>query len=104
MILYIQKWDILPDKLESYNEWTSSAIKRCLSVSGVIEFRAYRPSTGSHQAVTTWEFADMSSWASWFENEETQKVRAELQTFTSNRFDELWGPSPIVPKPIRPGQ
>jgi antibiotic biosynthesis monooxygenase (ABM) superfamily enzyme len=102
MVLYIQKWDILPEKIDFYNEWTSSAIKRLLDVPGVVELRAYRPSTGSHQVVTTWEFADMSNWASWIENQEVQKVREELQTLTSNRHDELWGPSPIVPEPIRP--
>jgi antibiotic biosynthesis monooxygenase (ABM) superfamily enzyme len=102
MILYVQKWDILPEKLESYNQWATSAIKRSLDVPGVVEFRAYRPCTGLHQAVITWEFADMSSWSSWYENQEVQKVRTELQTFTSNRHDELWGPSPIVPEPIRP--
>ena len=103
MVLLVQKWDILPDKFEEYNEWAPSAIKRLLSVPGVVEFRAYRPASGSHQVAITFEFENMGSWASWYENEDVQKIRAEMQGLTCNRFDEIWGPSPIVPAPIRPG-
>jgi hypothetical protein len=54
--------------------------------------------------VTTYEFADMAAWASWYNNEGVQKVLTELHTLALNVNIELWGPSPVVPAPIRPGK
>jgi antibiotic biosynthesis monooxygenase (ABM) superfamily enzyme len=103
-VLYVVRWDVLPDKTESYTQWAQSAISRTLAVPGVTEFRAYRPATGSSRAVIIYEFADMTTWASWYANEDAQKVLDELHTFATNITKELWGPSPIVPEPIRPGK
>ena len=66
--------------------------------------RAYRPATGSYQVAVTLEFADMNAWASWQSNEDIQKLLDEARTYLTNVSYELWGPSPIVPEPIRPGQ
>lgn len=103
MVLQVMKWDIHPDKVEAYLEWTQSAIQRTLGVPGVVEFRAYRPATGTSQVVVTYEFADMAAWAAWQAHEDTQKVLGELRTLAVNAAIELWGPSPVVPEPIRPG-
>ncbi len=104
MVIYVMKWDIRPEKAEAYQEWARSAISRSPAVPGVAEFRGYRPATGCHQVAVTYEFADMQAWASWRYNEDVQKVIDEGYTYTVNMSVELWGPSPIVPEPIRPGQ
>ncbi len=104
MVLAVMKWNIHPDKVEAYTKWTQSAIQRTLAAPGVAEFRAYRPATGSHQIVTTYEFTDLSAWAAWYSNEQVQKVLDELHTLGVDVTSEIWGPSPIVPKPIRPGK
>ena len=101
MVMLVTKWDIHPDKLEAYLKWTDGAIKRDLSVPGVVEFRAYRGAAGAPQVVTTWEFSDMSAWATWNSSAEVQKVFAELHTLAVNVTSELWGPSPVVPAPVR---
>jgi antibiotic biosynthesis monooxygenase (ABM) superfamily enzyme len=98
------KWDIHPDKLDEYLKWTAGAIKRTVSVPGVVEFRAYRGGPGAPQVVITYEFADYAAWAAWFNSEEMQKVLSELHTLAINVTRELWGPSPVVPAPIRPGK
>jgi antibiotic biosynthesis monooxygenase (ABM) superfamily enzyme len=98
------KWDIHPDKLEAYLKWTGTAIKRTLAVPGVVEFRAYRGIAGTSQAQITFEFADLAAYAAWRGNEEVQKVFDEMYTVTLNATTELWGPSPVVPKPIHPGK
>lgn len=102
MVLQVMKWNIHPDKVEAYLKWADTAIKRTLSVPGVVEFRAYRPATGASQAVTTYEFADMAAWAVWQSDEGVRKVMNELRTLTLNVNIEVWGPSPVVPEPIRP--
>ena len=104
MVLVVMKWDIHPDKVEAYLKWTESAIKRTLAAPGVVEFRAYRPVTGASQVVVTYEFADLATWAAWRDNEGVQKVLDEIRTLTLNVNTEIWGPSPVVPAPIRPGK
>ena len=102
MVLQVMKWDIHPDKTDAYAKWAQDAIKRTISVPGVVEFRAYRPSTGALRVVTTYEFANMSDWAVWNSNADMQKVMEELRTLALNVNIEIWGPSPIISKPIRP--
>ena len=104
MVIHVTKYDIHPDKVETYLKWTEGAIKRTLAVPGVVEFRAYRSVTGSSQLVTTYEFADIAAWAAWNSSEDMQKVQAELHTLALNVTNEVWGPSPVVPAPIRPSK
>jgi antibiotic biosynthesis monooxygenase (ABM) superfamily enzyme len=104
VVLAIMKWDIHPDKIEAYQKWTGSAIKRCLAVPGVIEYRGYRGLAGTPQVMQTFEFADLAAYAVWRSNVEVQKAMDEAYTLALNVTTELWGPSPVVPKPIRPGK
>lgn len=103
MVLFVIKWDILPDRVEAYLKWTESAMRRTLAVPGVVELRAYRLAAGASQVVITYEFTDFAAWVAWYVNEDCQKVLDELKTYTTNIIIELWGPSPAVPKPVRPG-
>ena len=102
--LYVMQWTVHPDKADAYLKWTESAIKRTLAVPGVLEFRGYRPASGPHQVVVTYEFADLATWAAWHANDDAQRVFKELYTVAVNITAELWGPSPVVPVPIRPGK
>lgn len=103
MVLYVVKWNYRPDKAETIAKWQEDAIRRTVAVPGVIEFRAYRPVSGASRYLVTYEFADLGTWTAWYGHEETQKVLDELHTRASDVTLELWGPSPVVPKPIRPG-
>jgi hypothetical protein len=105
MVLFVMKWDIHPDKADEYAKWTQTAIQRTFAAGGskVVEFRGYRPSTGDSQVAITYEFSNMVDWANWQEDEESQNVLSELHKVAMNVKLELWGPSPIVPEPIRPG-
>lgn len=103
MVLFVVKWDIHPDKRDAYLEWLKSAMPRTVAVPGLVEFRGYRGISGTPQIVATYEFADLAAWAAWHTHEEAQKVWAELHTLALNVTAELWGPSPVAPKPIRPG-
>ncbi|MCK6623753.1 MAG: hypothetical protein DPW09_26365 [Anaerolineae bacterium] len=103
MVLYCLKWNIHPDKLEDYAAWTKGAIQRTLAAGGVTEFRGYRPASGAFQVVVTYEFEDMGAWAAWHDVEAVQTVLTELRTLATDVTTELWGPSLLVPQPIRPG-
>jgi len=103
MVLWMMKWEINPDKLDEYTEWATGAIPTIIGAGGVVEFRAYRPITGSRRAVATVEFTDLATWQAWYENEAIQDAFADMASVTQNLESELWGPSPVVPQPIRPG-
>lgn len=102
MVIYAMKWDIRPGMADAYRDWAQSAVKQLLAVPGVVEFRAYRMITGCHQVAVTYEFNDIKAWASWQNNEDTQKVFEEGRNYMINLSTEILGPSPIVPEPIRP--
>ena len=102
MVLYTMKWNILPGMTDKYQGWAQSAVKRLLSVPGVVEFRAYRMIAGSHGVIVTYEFADMQALASWQSHETTQKTMEDGNNYITDLKTEIMGPSPIVPDPIRP--
>lgn len=103
MVTLVMKWDILPDKAKEYADWARSSVQKQLSVPGLKEFRAYRPVTGTHQVVVTYEFDSFAAYENWRNSEELQKANEEWFLFTTNRYIEFWGPSPVIPEPIRPG-
>jgi len=96
------KWNIRPGMTDKYRGWAQSAVKRLLSVPGVVEFRAYRMIAGRHQVIVTYEFADMQALASWQSHESTQKAMEDASNYIADLKTEIMGPSPIVPDPIRP--
>lgn len=101
MVLHVMKFDIHPDKAEAYVKWTEGAIRGTTGAPGEVEMRAYRTAVGTRQSVVTFEFADLAAWAAWSSSEETQRVLSEMHTLTLNLDIELWGPSPLVPQPVR---
>lgn len=84
-------------------EWTKGAIPRNLAVPGVVEFRAYRPVSGAHQMIITYEFADLAAWAAFYDHKDIQQSLDEARGFTTDLTAELRGASPVVPEAIRPG-
>jgi hypothetical protein len=100
MVLQVMKWNIHPDKTDIYFKWVETAIKRILT-SKVNELRAYRPITGDSQIAVTLEFSDLASWTDWQGNTEVKKVLTELRTMAVNVNIEVWGPSPVVTKPVQ---
>lgn len=102
MVLYVLKWNIRPEKTKAYLEWAKGVIPRALAVPGLLEVRGYRPVAGDSQAVITYEFADLASWEAWYGNPDIQAALVELRAFTTDVSIDLWGPSPVIPGPIRP--
>ena len=103
MVLWVMIYDINPDMLDEYLKWAQGAIPRVIGAEGLVEFRGYRPVSGSHRVVTTCGFADLTAWQGWYESEPIQTTLAEMASLTVNLETDLWGPSPVVPQPIRPG-
>lgn len=101
MVMFVVKWHVIPSTKDKYLEWTKSSIPRMLKVPGIKEFRAYRTAMGDSQVVVTFEFENMSDFSSWHEKC-FDNVLQEPFDLCTNVTSELWGPSPVVPEPIRP--
>ena len=100
MYLYVLKWDINPRRIEAYDKWALKAIRRSITVPGVLEVRAFRPIAGQSQVVVTFEFEDFESWSFWFNDAQIQMIFNELFAMAVNVHRELWEPSPLIPDPI----
>ncbi|MEI6290022.1 MAG: antibiotic biosynthesis monooxygenase [Chloroflexota bacterium] len=103
MVLNVTKYNIHPDKVELFQAWVKKAIPRILALPGVVEFRAYRPLSGAWQVVTTVEFSDLNAWSKSASTEEYTRILDELHTLAVDVLVDVWGPSPVVPVPLKPG-
>jgi heme-degrading monooxygenase HmoA len=98
-------WDMLPNaNQQAYAEFSKKAIGSMLQAPGLVEFRANRNILGSPKIRVTTVWHTLSDWAKFNESAEWQALELELHAFTTNTSTEIWGPSPVVPEPLRPGR
>jgi heme-degrading monooxygenase HmoA len=103
MVVYVLKYDIRSDKTEAFVKWaTESAIPRILKIPGLVEFCSYRPVTGPHQIASTYFFKDAAAVAAWMSHADFEKITAELRSYATDVYGELWNPSPVVPERLHP--
>ena len=98
-------YDLLPGiDQQAYGEWGKKAVEKLLQAPGIIEFRGNRNVLGSPQvrSISVWQ--TLADWARHLESAEWQALESELRAFGSNLKVEIWGPSPVIPDPIRPGK
>jgi len=98
-------YDFLPGiNQQAYAEFAKKAIGSMLQAPGLVEFRANRNMLGSPQVRITTVWQTLGDWAKFSESAAWQALEAELHTFNTNSSTEIWGPSPVVPEPLRPGR
>lgn len=98
-------YDLLPGiDQQAYLEYSKRALATMLKAPGLVEIRAYRSLLGSPQVRLTLVWQTLADWAKFAESPERQKLDSELLKFATNIGIELWGPSPAVPEPLRPGK
>jgi heme-degrading monooxygenase HmoA len=98
-------WDYLPGIDEkAYAEFAKKAVASFAKAPGLIEFRANRNVLGSPQARATTVWRSLNDWANYGATKEWKEIEAALRTFVTNIQVEIWGPSPLIPKPVRPGK
>lgn len=104
MIEVNSTWDLLPNvDQQAYGEFAQRAIGAILKAPGLIEFRASRNMLGSPQVRSTSVFRTLADWASFNESDAWRELEADLRRFATNIGVEIWGPSPVLPEPVRPG-
>lgn len=99
-----QTYDLLPDvDQEAYAAWAKKTIAMVLKQPGMVEFRGHRNVLGSPQIRTTTLWRSGAEWANFGEGP-WKASEAELRRYATNIRTELWGPSALVPEPLRPGK
>ena len=105
MIEVNKTYDLLPGiDRQAYVQIAQKGIKILLQATGIVELRANHNLLGSPQAHLTTIWDTLADWAKFAESAERQAIESELLTFTTNINVELWGPSQIVPEPLRPNK
>jgi hypothetical protein len=98
-------FDLLPGTdQKAFAEFVKNVIATCMKAPGLIEYRANRNVLGSPHGRATTVWQSLSDWAKFVESKEWAEIEAKARTFQTNIRVEIWGPSPLVPKPLRPGQ
>ena len=105
MIEVNKSHDLLPGiDRQAYIAWSKRASATMLQAPGLVEMRVHRNLLGSPQVRLTLVWQTLADWAKFAESAERQKLDSELLEFATNINIELWGPSPVVPEPLRPGK
>jgi len=99
------KWDFLPGvDQQAYQAWAQKAIGTVLQSPGIVEFRASRNMLAGPQVRATSVWNTMADWGAFDESAAWQALKDELlDQYAQNMSVDIWGPSPVVPEPLRPG-
>jgi heme-degrading monooxygenase HmoA len=98
-------WDLRPDiDQQAYSQFAKKVAGTVLKAPGIVEFRGHRNFLGSPRVRQTTQWQTLADWAKFAESAENQEIQSELHKFATNIKTELWGPSPVVPEPLRPGK
>ncbi|MGF6598711.1 heme-degrading monooxygenase HmoA [Paraburkholderia sp. GAS448] len=87
--------------LQAYGDWAKRAAAAIVRQPGLVELRANRNMLGAPQIRTTTCWQSASDWAK-FADGPWHEMEQELRTFVTNFKVEIWGPSPVLPAPLRP--
>jgi len=97
-------YDLLPSvDQKAYAATVKKVVEATLKAPGVVEFRANRGYVAPSQVRGTTVWQTMTDWAKFVEGP-WQQLEAELRIYATNIKLELWGPSPIIAEPLRPGK
>jgi len=95
-------YDLLPGvSQDTYGAWAKKAISTTLAQPGLVEFRAHRNILGSPEVRTTSVWRSGVDWIAFAEGG-WKSLEQELRGLATNLRMEAWGPSPVVPEPLRP--
>ena len=87
---------------DAYAILARKATMMMVSAPGFVEFRAHRNMVGSPHVRRTSVWRSLSDWAALAQQPEFQQLTVDFRSYVTNLDVQFWGPSPLVPEPIRP--
>jgi len=88
----------------AYLAFVNNAVERERHAEGFLELRAHRSIVGSRQVRVTHVWKSLADWAKFVDSAENRALDAELRSFVENVEMQIWGPSPVMPEPVRPSE
>lgn len=88
----------------AYAKIAKKATALMAKAEGFVEFRANRNMLGSPHVRRTSVWKSLAHWAALAQQPEFQELSAEFRLYVTNLHVNFWGPSPILPDPIRADQ
>lgn len=85
----------------AYARLARKATAMMVAAEGFIEFHSNRNLLGSPHVRRTSVWKSFADYAALIEDPEFQKINAEFRTFVTNLEVTAWGPSPLMPNPMR---
>lgn len=99
------RFDLLPNAdIKAYGEWVKKTVKALVEQPGVVEFRANRNVLDAPQIRATTVWHSLEDWARFTQGPVWPSMQAEMRSFATSIEVELWGPSPMLPDPVRPAK
>lgn len=88
----------------AYMEYVKRAVGVVMQAPGLVELRSQRNVLGSPRLRVTTVWQSLSDWATFQQSPAWQAMEAEQERFLINTHTEIWGPSPVLTEPLRPGK
>jgi hypothetical protein len=85
----------------AYARLGRKATKLMVSAEGFLELHANRNMLGSPHVRRTSVWKNFADYAKLIQDPEFQRINAEFRTYVKNIQVIVWGPSPLMPEPIR---
>ena len=85
----------------AYARLARKATNIIVAADGFVEFHAHRNLIGSPHVRRTSVWKSFEHYARMAEQPEFQKITAEFRSYVKNLEVVFWGPSPLLPEPIR---
>jgi len=87
---------------DAYRAYVNKAVDLELHAGGFVELQAHRNISGSPQVRVTHVWKSLADWAKFVDSAESRALDSEFRSFVTNVEVQIWGPSPIMPEPLRP--
>lgn len=105
MVEIVFTYDFQPGaNLQAYGEFGKKAVGDLLQAPGFVEFRGNRNVLGSPQVRITQVWQSLADWENFINSAAGMAMMDELGTYITNLHVGIWGPSPVMPEPVRPKQ
>jgi heme-degrading monooxygenase HmoA len=86
----------------AYSVVAKKATAIMVKAEGFIELKANRNMVGSPHVRRTSVWKSLAHWAALNQQREFQELSAEFRKYITNLHVDFWGPSAMLPDPIRP--
>ena len=101
MVIYIQKYDVLPQSRAAWGQWTAQSLPQFLQVPGPLDFSMHRQRLSTRQIAAVYSFSGLDTWSAWMQSEPLRQMNAELRQLSLHHEFELWDTFSQLPERLR---